>query len=174
MVADGAGAGGARYGVVPSPLGDLLVARGDDGVRGVWFPGHRGGPSADLLGVRDDAAVADVREQLTEYFAGRRRAFELPLAPAGDAFAQRVRAALLRVPHGATTTYGALARDLGGPGYAQAVGAANGRNPLSVLVPCHRVVGADGSLVGYAGGLARKRFLLALEEAPAEEAGRLF
>ncbi|PRY13000.1 methylated-DNA--[protein]-cysteine S-methyltransferase [Kineococcus rhizosphaerae] len=162
-----------RWTVLGSPVGDLTVARTDAGLAGVWFADHRGGPS-ETLGDRDDAAFDDVREQLGEYFAGARRTFELPLAPRGDVFARRVWDALTRIPYGTTSTYGDLARDLGGVGHAQAVGVANGRNPLSIVVPCHRVVGHDGALVGYAGGLWRKRFLLDLEEPAADEAGRLF
>ncbi|WP_166612030.1 methylated-DNA--[protein]-cysteine S-methyltransferase [Kineococcus indalonis] len=161
------------HALLPSPLGELTLARDERGLVGVWYPDHRGGVPADL-GARDDAAFADAAAQLAEYFAGGRTAFDLPLAPRGDAFDQRVWAALRRVPHGTTVTYGELARAIGGPGHAQAVGAANGRNPLSVVVPCHRVVGADGTLTGYAGGLWRKRFLLALEEPDADAAGRLF
>ncbi|NAZ83899.1 methylated-DNA--[protein]-cysteine S-methyltransferase [Kineococcus sp. R8] len=160
--------------VLASPLGDLTLARGDAGLTGLWFADHRTPPSAQALGRRDDTAFDDVAGQLEEYFAGRRQRFDLPLAPVGEAFAQRVWAALLEVPHGTTTSYGRLAARLGGPGYAQAVGLANGRNPLSIVVPCHRVVGSDGALVGYAGGLWRKRFLLALEEPAPDAAGRLF
>lgn len=160
--------------VLPSPVGDLTVARSSAGLTGIWFADHRTPPAPALLGERDDTAFGDVAQQLEAYFAGRLRRFDLPLAPAGEPFAQRVWAALREIPHGATRSYGQLAADLGGPGFAQAVGLANGRNPLSIVVPCHRVVGADGSLVGYAGGLARKRFLLALEEPAADDAGRLF
>ncbi|WP_432509696.1 methylated-DNA--[protein]-cysteine S-methyltransferase [Kineococcus auxinigenes] len=159
--------------MLPSPLGDLTAARDERGLVGVWYPDHRGGLPAEL-GERDDGAFADVAAQLAEYFARERTAFDLPLAPRADAFEARVRAALLEIPYGTTRSYGELARALGGPGYAQAVGSANGRNPLSVVVPCHRVVGADGALTGYAGGLWRKRFLLSLEEPDADDAGRLF
>jgi methylated-DNA-[protein]-cysteine S-methyltransferase len=159
--------------VLPSPLGDLTVARTAAGIAGVWFADHRGGVSETLTD-REDAAFDDVGEQLEEYFAGRRRSFELPLAPRGDAFTRSVWAALREIPYGATATYGDVARSLGGIGHSQAVGVANGRNPISVVVPCHRVVGRDGALVGYAGGLWRKRFLLSLEEPAADDAGRLF
>jgi methylated-DNA-[protein]-cysteine S-methyltransferase len=160
--------------VLDSPLGELTVARAAAGLRGIWFADHRTPPSPDVLGERDDTAFDDVAEQLAAYFAGRLRRFDLPLAPVGEPFAQRVWAALREVPHGSTCSYAELAAAIGGPGHAQAVGVANGRNPLSIVVPCHRVVGSDGALVGYAGGLARKRFLLALEEPPADAAGRLF
>ncbi|MEZ0491296.1 methylated-DNA--[protein]-cysteine S-methyltransferase [Kineococcus sp. TBRC 1896] len=165
--------GGAvvRWGVLTSPLGDLTVARTGAGLTGVWFADHRGGALVGADAERDDAAFEDVRGQLGEYFAGTRTVFDLPLDPPGDAFSRRVWDALIRVPHGTTTTYGAIARTLGGIGHAQAVGLANGRNPLSIVVPCHRVVGRDGDLVGYAGGLWRKRFLLDLEQSADE---RLF
>jgi len=164
---------GVRYSVVESPVGDLTVAGTDEGLAGVWFPDHRGGPTVPL-DERDDRAFDAVREQLGEYFARTRDRFELPLAPRGDVFARRVWAALVRIPPGTTRTYGDIARELGGVGHAQAVGVANGRNPLSVVVPCHRVVGADGALTGYAGGLWRKRFLLDLEAGDADAGGRLF
>jgi methylated-DNA-[protein]-cysteine S-methyltransferase len=157
--------------VLPSPLGDLTVARSESGLTGVWFDDHRGGARVPDGAPRDDTAFHDVRDQLEEYFAGARTTFDLPLDPPGDAFSRRVWDALTRIPHGGTTTYGEIARTLGGIGHAQAVGVANGRNPLSVLVPCHRVVGRDGDLVGYAGGLWRKRFLLDLEQSADE---RLF
>lgn len=162
-----------RWTLLDSPVGDLTVARTDEGITGLWFADHRGGVGRTLTD-RDDDAFDDVATQLAQYFQGRRTAFDLPLAPRGEAFAQRVWQALRQVPYGTTTTYGAIARSLGGPGHSQAVGLANGRNPLSVLVPCHRVVGRDGDLVGYAGGLWRKRFLLTLEEPGPVDAGRLF
>ncbi|WP_432562219.1 methylated-DNA--[protein]-cysteine S-methyltransferase [Kineococcus sp. SYSU DK003] len=166
-----------RWTVLPSPVGDLTVARTDAGIAGVWFADHRGGVSETLADSDRDgsgAAFGDVREQLGEYFDGRRTTFDLPLAPRGDAFARRVWDALREIPYGTTWSYGDIARRLGGIGHSQAVGVANGRNPISIVVPCHRVVGHDGALVGYAGGLWRKRFLLDLEEPSADEGGRLF
>lgn len=151
-----------HHAVLGSPVGPLTLAATDGALTGLWLAEHRRPPGVDL-GVRDDAALAAAAEQLAEYFAGRRTVFDLPLAPPGGEFEQRVWAELRAVPHGTTTTYGALARRLGTPGAAQAVGAANARNPISIVVPCHRVLGADGSLTGYAGGLAAKRFLLDLE-----------
>lgn len=172
---------GVRWTVLDSPVGDLTVARTTDGagsaICGLWFSDHlvagRRGPSQTLTD-RDDTAFDDVAEQLQEYFAGRRTTFDLPLAPRGDAFAQRVWQALRGIPYGTTSTYGDIALRLGGIGHSQAVGLANGRNPISIVVPCHRVIGRDGDLVGYAGGLWRKRFLLSLEEPAADDAGRLF
>ncbi|MFB9378559.1 methylated-DNA--[protein]-cysteine S-methyltransferase [Kineococcus gynurae] len=160
-----------------SPLGDLVAARTERGLRGVWFADHRGG-FPTVLGTRTepgaDPVLDDLGGQLREYFAGARREFRLPLDPVGSPFELRVWAALREIPYGATRSYGDLARELGGIGHAQAVGAANGRNPLSIVVPCHRVVGTAGALTGYAGGLWRKRFLLSLEEPDAAEAARLF
>jgi methylated-DNA-[protein]-cysteine S-methyltransferase len=115
----------------------------------------------------DPAAFASVVRQLDEYFAGARTAFDLPLAPRGTPFQRRVWEELARIPFGATVTYGELAARVGHPGAARAVGAAVARNPISIVVPCHRVVGADGTLTGYAGGVARKAYLLAHEVASA-------
>lgn len=163
-----------RHTVIDSPLGELTLAAAGDGLTGVYFDGHRRGPSPNALGERDDTGFAEVRRQLEEYFAGRRTRFDLPLAARGDTFQQRVWALLREIPYGETRSYGQLARELGDPALARAVGAANGRNPLSVIVPCHRVVGADGSLTGYAGGLERKRQLLDLEASAAGGPERLF
>jgi len=112
---------------------------------------------------RDDAALAEPARQLAEYFAGERTEFELELAPHGTDFQRRVWGLLLEIPYGETRTYGSLANELGNPRSVRAVGLANGRNPISIVVPCHRVIGADGTLVGYGGGLERKRTLLAHE-----------
>ena len=147
--------------VIESPLGALLaVAEGRDLV-GLHFADRAAEPD----GERADGAFAETERQLREYFTGQRQRFELPLAPRGSAFQLRVWKALEQIPYGRTRTYGELARELGEPGAAQAVGAANGRNPLAVVVPCHRVIGSDGTLTGYAGGLERKRQLLDLEAA---------
>jgi methylated-DNA-[protein]-cysteine S-methyltransferase len=146
---------------VPSPIGPLTVVReGDVLVRLFLEP-----PSSSAeLGPRDDAGCADVGAQLGEYFAGDREAFDLALRPLGSGFELAVWRELARIPYGETHTYGSVAKAVGEPGGAQAVGLACGRNPLAIVVPCHRVIGADGSLVGFGGGLARKRFLLDLEQ----------
>jgi methylated-DNA-[protein]-cysteine S-methyltransferase len=162
-----------------SPLGELTLVAEDGALVGCYMSlPDREPPDESLGGSADDGAVDPVlgaaAEQLTEYFAGERSEFDLPLAPRGDDFQQKVWALLREIPYGQTRSYGQLARALGDVNLSQAVGWANGRNPLSIIVPCHRVIGADGSLVGYAGGLDRKRFLLTLEEPPAEEAHRLF
>lgn len=167
-----------RHVVMPSPVGDLTIVVEDEAITRVHLDAAQHRP-ADAAAYGEPAnptaaPFAAVLRQLAEYFAGERRDFDLPLAPAGDAFAQRVWALLRAVPYGQTTTYGALARSLGNRHLAQAVGRANGHNPIAIIVPCHRVIGADGGLVGYAGGLERKRFLLALEESSPDVAGRLF
>jgi methylated-DNA-[protein]-cysteine S-methyltransferase len=146
-----------------SPLGPLTLVREGEALVGLYLPGHAGGPGPYLLGEPAQDGFDDAVAQLQEYFAGRRTRFDLVLRPAGTALQQRVWQLLTQVPYGRTTTYGDLARQLGGPGLARAVGSANARNPISIVVPCHRVVGADGRLVGYAGGLERKRRLLDLE-----------
>jgi methylated-DNA-[protein]-cysteine S-methyltransferase len=159
---------------VDSPLGELTLVGDGSAVVGLYFDNHRRRPDLETFGRRVDAEFAEPARQLSEYFAGRRTEFELALAPRGDDFDRRVWDLLTTIPYGETRSYRDLARQLGDTGLAQAVGAANGRNPLSVIVPCHRVVGADGSLTGYAGGLHRKRFLLELEESAETKAGRLF
>lgn len=155
-----------RHRVVPSPIGPLtLVVDADGRLCGVYTDGQRHRPDDALLGVRDDTVAADAAAQLAEYFAGERTAFDLDLAPRGTAFQRRVWQALLGIGWGQTSTYARLAAETGAPGASRAVGAAVGRNPLSVVVPCHRVVGSSGALTGYAGGLERKRWLLE-HEAP--------
>jgi methylated-DNA-[protein]-cysteine S-methyltransferase len=154
-----------------TPIGSLLlVGELDDagGVRlsGIYMEQHRHGPSVDRSWAEDSRAFGDVARQLDEYFAGTRATFDLPLALAGTSFQRRVWAELTQISHGTTVTYGELARRVGHPGASRAVGAAVGRNPISIVIPCHRVVGSDGTLTGYAGGVGRKAFLLALERAP--------
>ena len=157
-----------------SPVGDLTVVAEDDALVGLYFEGHQRQPAAETFGRRTDEGFDTVRLQIEEYFAGQRQEFDLPLAPVGDDFRRRVWDLLRAIPYGETRSYGQLARELGDPALAQAVGAANARNPLSVIVPCHRVVAADGNLRGYAGGLDRKRFLLDLEEPAPRKSARLF
>ena len=159
-----------RHRVIPSPIGPLtLVVEG--GAVTQLLMGETGNRE---IGERDEALLPAAAEQLGEFFAGQRRTFDLPLAPAGDDFKQRVWALLREIPYGETRSYGDLARALGDVGLSQAVGTANARNPIAVVVPCHRVIGSDGSLTGYAGGLERKRFLLALEDTEEQRAARLF
>ncbi|HET9106578.1 MAG TPA: methylated-DNA--[protein]-cysteine S-methyltransferase [Steroidobacteraceae bacterium] len=148
---------------IDSPVGRLLLAGDGDSLIQVGFQsGPR--PLQPPDGWRADAAPFRAAiAQLGEYFAGRRQAFDLPLAPRGTDFQRRVWNALRDIPYGRTISYGELARRIGNPGASRAVGLANGANPLPVLVPCHRVIGADGSLTGFGGGLPIKRRLLALE-----------
>jgi methylated-DNA-[protein]-cysteine S-methyltransferase len=145
--------------VVRTPVGTLTLVGGDAGLRAALFAGEAG----SAPGEPPHPVLAAARRQLGEYFAGRRSAFELPLDLAGTEFQRRVWRALAEIPFGATTTYGELARRLGRPLAARAVGAANASNPVSIVLPCHRVVGAHGGLVGYGGGLDAKRALLAHE-----------
>ena len=159
--------GGVNYTVADSPIGELVLVGGEDGLAGVYMTPHRHGPELDPAWRRDPAPLAEAARQLEEYFTGDRTEFDLPLAPHGTAFQQRVWALLREIPYGETTTYGALAERLGNPRTVRAVGLANGRNPISIVVPCHRVIGSDGSLVGFGGGLERKRTLLDLEAAVA-------
>jgi methylated-DNA-[protein]-cysteine S-methyltransferase len=164
--------------LLQSPLGELTVVAEDGAITHVLMDAAKYRPAdpAALGAVGDpsDEPFAAAGVQLAAYFAGGLTTFDLPLAPRGELFHQRVWALLREIPYGETRTYGDLARALGDRNLAQAVGTANGRNPIAVVVPCHRVVGADGSLTGYAGGLERKRYLLALEELPAADSGRLF
>lgn len=145
-------------------VGLLTLTADDAGLSGVWLEAHRHAPTTRAGWVRDDDRLADAAGQLCEYLEGDRRCFDLPLSQtAGTPFQRRVWAALDAILYGTTTTYGALAAALGAPAAVRAVGAANGRNPLSIVRPCHRVVGATGALTGYGGGLEAKRVLLALE-----------
>ena len=146
------------YDAVKSPLGPLLLMGDGDALTGLRME------SAPPLGwLRDRAAFAEVAAQLDAYFAGERTDFDVALAPRGTEFQRRVWAALLEIPYGETRTYGELAAALGKPNACRAVGAANGRNPIGVIIPCHRVIGSTGGLTGYGGGLDRKRALLELE-----------
>jgi methylated-DNA-[protein]-cysteine S-methyltransferase len=148
-----------------SPLGTLQLTAEGGRLTGVHFPGQKHDRPAQPGWQRndDEPVLAQARRQLVEYFAGGRTRFDLPLAPAGTPFQQAVWRALLAVPFGATSTYGAIARAVGRPSAVRAVGSAVGANPLGIVVPCHRIVGRDGSLTGYAAGLERKARLLALE-----------
>jgi methylated-DNA-[protein]-cysteine S-methyltransferase len=148
--------------VIDSPVGELTLVSSDGALSGLYMAEHRRRPSEDI-GDRTDTGFEAAAEQLAEYFARTRTDFALDTAAQGNPFQHRVWQQLVRIPYGETRSYADLARALGDSALAQAVGSANGRNPLSIIVPCHRVVGANGSLVGYAGGLERKEFLLQLE-----------
>ncbi|WP_022888578.1 methylated-DNA--[protein]-cysteine S-methyltransferase [Agromyces italicus] len=167
-----------RHATLPTPLGELLVVAEGEALVGIYFPGHWHPPAAGTIGVevaaRVDGLIARFGVELDEYLAGARTEFDLPTAPDGDEFQHLVWGMLREIPLGATVTYGELAVRLGDRNLARRAGNAVGRNPLSIIVPCHRVVGADGSLTGYAGGLERKRQLLELEGAAVVAQGRLF
>ncbi len=155
-----------KHRVVDSPVGPLTLVVDDAGaLTGLYTHEQRHRPDAARLGERDDTVAQDAVDQLADWFAGRRRDFDLDLRAAGTEFQRAVWAELARVPFGQTTTYGQVARALGHPAASRAVGAAVGRNPISIVVPCHRVVGSAGRLTGYAGGLDRKRWLLDHEAA---------
>jgi methylated-DNA-[protein]-cysteine S-methyltransferase len=146
-----------RYGHVETPIGELLVAvDDDDAIAEIHFAGAI--PKDDWT--RDDAALKHASVQLRSYFAGKRRAFDLPLAPRGTEFQRAVWDALRRIPYGETTTYTDIAQRIGRPAAVRAVGAANGANPIPIVIPCHRVIGASGGLTGFGGGLPTKRWLL--------------
>lgn len=148
--------------IVPSPLGELVVRWSPEGLVGIDFPDDDGA-AVPATGQHQDEPAFGAGEQLRAYFAGQRRDFDLPLRPEGTDFQQRVWNELRCIPYGETRSYGQIARQLGQPGAARAVGMANHRNPLPIVVPCHRVIGHDGDLTGFGGGMARKRFLLDLE-----------
>jgi methylated-DNA-[protein]-cysteine S-methyltransferase len=151
------------YSLLDSPIGELLLTGDSQSVTGIWMQSHRREWQRVKTARRDDGAFGSTRVQLSEYFGGERMEFDLPLAPAGTAFQHKVWNALCGIAYGETISYGELARRIGQPGAARAVGLANGSNPLPIVVPCHRVIGADGSLTGFGGGIERKRWLLAHE-----------
>jgi methylated-DNA-[protein]-cysteine S-methyltransferase len=162
---------------IDSPLGELTLVAVDGVVGGLYFPGHWYMPEPEAFGIRSERGFERAETELSEYFAGERTGFDLATTAVGNGFQRGVWESIARIPYGQTTTYGEIARELGDePTLARKVGGAVGRNPLSVIVPCHRVVGKDGKLTGYAGGLERKRFLLELEApgATAEAEPRLF
>jgi methylated-DNA-[protein]-cysteine S-methyltransferase len=157
-----------RYTYLDSPLGRILLTADGGFLDGLYFVGQKYAavPRSDWSEDRSCALLAQVQVQLGEYFAGERTRFDLPLASKGTPFQQSVWSALGTIPCGTTVTYGGLAESLGAPRSVRAAAAAVGRNPISIIVPCHRVIGRDGALTGYAGGLDRKRALLMLEGAP--------
>lgn len=158
-----------RHIVIDSPIGSLTLVRDRDGLTGLYYPGHWTNPDQAGFGPRvepvDDHGFDDAIAQLDEYFAGKRRDFDLPLNPLGSQRARKLWQLLSEIPYGETTTYGALARRIGDGISARAIGGFVGHNPLSIFIPCHRVVGSTGKLTGYAGGLDRKKYLLELEKA---------
>ena len=162
-----------HYQDVDSPVGPLRLIACGEALVGIWFSqGRDAARGASGLVHSSSPLLARTRAQLGEYFAGERRAFDLPLEPRGTEFQRRVWQRLLHIPYGETTTYGALARELGAPDASRAVGLANGSNPIPIVIPCHRVIGADGSLTGFGGGLPIKAALLELEHSATQP--RLF
>ncbi len=152
------------YDYLETPIGRLLLAGVADGLELIGFPAGKMARGADADWTRDPSRFVAAAEQLTEYFAGGRREFDLPLNPAGTDFQLAVLTELQRIPYGETTTYRDIAARIGRPKAVRAVGAANGRNPLPIVIPCHRVVGANGHLTGFGGGLDTKAELLRLEQ----------
>jgi methylated-DNA-[protein]-cysteine S-methyltransferase len=156
-----------RYTRLETPIGTLLATAKDGTLTGLYFDRGRHVPPIGDDWIEDSNAKPfdECARQVREYLHGDRRSFDLPLAPEGSAFQRKVWIEIARIPYGRTITYAELAKRAGAPGSARAAGAATGRNPISIVVPCHRVVGADGSLTGYAGGVARKAKLLEIEDA---------
>lgn len=167
-----------RHSVIDTAIGEITVVADDAALIGLYFPHHWYPPAPDTIGPLVDAATdplfTAVAEQLDEYLTGRRSSFDIPVRLIGDEFQQQVWALLDEIPYGSTTSYGEIAEQLGNKALAQRVGQAVGHNPVSVVVPCHRVVGSTGKLTGYAGGLDRKRFLLELEDPIEAKAVTLF
>jgi methylated-DNA-[protein]-cysteine S-methyltransferase len=166
-----------RHTTIESPLGALTLTSREGVLSGIFYEGHWHMPPQEFFGAwaePTDQAFAPAVVQLREYLAGQRTIFKLDYRACGNEFQERVWARLEDIPYGETVSYGALAAELGDPNLAQAVGSAVGRNPLSIVIPCHRVVGSNGRLTGYAGGLANKRFLLELEEPAAVKESKLF
>jgi methylated-DNA-[protein]-cysteine S-methyltransferase len=157
---------------IESPVGLLTLTASQGAIDGLFMDGQRHAPEGAAAWVHDETPFAALVSQLERYFAGEPVEFDVPLYAAGTAFQQRVWAGLREIPYGETISYGELARRLGTPGASRAVGLANGRNPIAIVIPCHRVIGADGSLTGYGGGLERKSWLLRHEAAVAAAAGR--
>jgi methylated-DNA-[protein]-cysteine S-methyltransferase len=155
------------YSLFDSPIGDLMLGGDGAALTGLYFPdasrSWAKAPQPDASWQSDAGVFGEVTDQLRAYFAGELTEFDLALAPDGTPFQQRVWSALRAIPFGTTTTYGQLAGVLGDPKAVRAVGLANGRNPIPIIIPCHRVIGADGGLTGYGGGIDRKHWLLALE-----------
>lgn len=155
------------YTTIDSPLGEILIAGEEDGLRLIHFQHGRRPKRVGADWTRADEALREPRRQLKAYFAGELKQFDLPLRPEGTPFQQTVWQNLVEIPYGETTTYGELAAKIGKPTASRAVGAANGRNPIAIAIPCHRVVGSNGKLIGYYGGIDLKEKLLALEHSNA-------
>ena len=167
-----------RHAIAATSIGELTLVAADAALIGVYYPQHWVKPERATLGdevaLESDPLLSEVARQLNDYLVGERTGFDIPTAAHGDAFQERVWALLREIPFGETTAYGDLAETLGDKSLARMVGRAVGHNPLSIIVPCHRVVGKNSKLTGYAGGLERKQFLLDLEEPAAAKAAKLF
>jgi methylated-DNA-[protein]-cysteine S-methyltransferase len=157
------GGGSVIYTTMDSPIGELLLLGDGDSLHGLYMQAGKNPIRINPQWIRDDEAFAEIRDQLEEYFAGERTTFDIPMRLEGTAFQRTVWHELTQIPYGETISYGELAKRIGRPDRARAVGTANGQNPIAVIVPCHRVIGANGKLVGYGGGLDNKRRLLELE-----------
>jgi methylated-DNA-[protein]-cysteine S-methyltransferase len=153
----------SHHRIIDSPVGELTLVGDDEMLTGIYFPGHWTRPDRSAFGPAAPTSFADAERQLAEYFAGERTSFKLPTRAAGNRFQHEVWSLISAIPYGETSTYGELAAALDPAAHPRVVGAAVGHNPLSLVVPCHRVVGKTGKLTGYAGGLERKQFLLELE-----------
>lgn len=151
-----------QYCIVPSPLGDLILLSdaSHTALAALWIGGEKHSSPIQAEWQKDDQALPAVRKQLAEYFAGKRTEFDLPLAPVGTPFQMQAWQALREIPYGTTQSYAQQAARIGNPNACRAIGLANGRNPISIIVPCHRVIGSSGALTGYGGGIAAKRWLL--------------
>jgi methylated-DNA-[protein]-cysteine S-methyltransferase len=151
------------YTTLDSPVGALFITSNGEAITELFMDKHKGGPKPIGDWRRDDALFREVADQLRAYFAGELTEFDLRLATGGAPFQKRVWAELQKIPYGSTISYGELARQVGNPKASRAVGAANGSNPISIIIPCHRVIGSNGKLTGYGGGIERKKFLLEFE-----------
>jgi methylated-DNA-[protein]-cysteine S-methyltransferase len=149
--------------IFDSPVGELVLTSNGEAITGLFMEERKNEPQLANEWRRDDEMFREAARQLRAYFAGELTEFDLQMETAGTEFQQRVWAELLKIPYGSTTNYGELARRIGNPNASRAVGAANGQNPISIIIPCHRVIGSNGSLTGYGGGIERKKFLLDLE-----------
>lgn len=167
-----------RHTRIATEIGELTLVADEGFLVGLYFPGHWYLPAADSYGpfvvASDDEVFAQAQSELSEYFAGDRTQFDVPVQTSGDELSEQVWERLRAIPYGTTVTYGQIAIELGNRHLAQRVGQAVGHNPVSIIVPCHRVVGSNGSLTGFAGGLERKQRLLEIEEPPEAAASRLF
>jgi methylated-DNA-[protein]-cysteine S-methyltransferase len=159
-----------KYRYVKSPIGRILLAGDDEGLKFIGFPQGKGRLEPKEGWKKSPSCFGDVKQQLEEYFKGERTSFDVKLCPCGTKFQIDVLKALQKIPYGETRSYGEIARSIGKPKAVRAVGAANGRNPLPIIIPCHRVIGRNGDLTGFGGGIETKRYLLEHERQTARSA----